>query len=126
MTRARWADNYAVPIAERVLILTPVKESARHLPHYFECLDQLEYPRDRLSLGLLESDSGDGTYDLLARRLPDLEAQYRRVTLLKRDFGFQIPPGLPRWAHHLQLERRSVLAKSRNHLLIGALADEDW
>lgn len=48
------------------------------------------------------------------------------MTLLKRDFGYRLPAGVPRWAGHLQLERRSILAKSRNHLLIGALADEDW
>lgn len=113
-------------MADRVLILTPVKQAVGHLGRYFDCLDRLSYPRDRLSLGLLESDSTDGTYEALAARLRELKARYRRVSLLKRDFGFTLPAGIPRWAPSLQAERRAVLAKSRNHLLIAALADEDW
>nr|AKA59402.1 hypothetical protein [uncultured bacterium AB_162] len=103
-----------------------MKDATRHLDRYFEGLDGLDYPRDRLSLGLLESDSTDGTYDALARRLPELQARYRRVSLHKRDFGFRIPAGHPRWEPRFQHERRSVLAKSRNHLLMRALVDEDW
>jgi GT2 family glycosyltransferase len=113
-------------LSERVLILTPVKQAAAHIDRYLTCLAKLEYPADRLSLGLLESDSTDGTYDLLRERLPTLESRYARVTLLKRDFGFQIPAGMPRWAAPFQLSRRVVLAKSRNCLLFGALADEGW
>jgi GT2 family glycosyltransferase len=75
---------------------------------------------------LLESDSTDGTYERLAERLPELRERYRRVTLVKRDFGLRLPPGSPRWAPPLQLPRRVVLAKSRNHLLFAALDDEDW
>jgi hypothetical protein len=119
--------NVGAPgVHDRVLILTPVKQAAGHLDRYFDCLRQLDHPADRLGLGFLESDSTDGTYDALAARLPELRERYRRVTLLKRDFGFQIPDGQPRWAPHLQLQRRSILAKSRNHLLMCALTDEDW
>lgn len=110
----------------RVLVLTPVKDAAGHLDGYFEALGRLDCPLERLSLGLLESDSIDGTFDLLEERLPELRRRFRRVTLRKRDFGYRLPAGQPRWAPHLQLERRSVLARSRNHLLSGALADEDW
>jgi hypothetical protein len=109
-----------------VLILTPVKQAARHLEHYFAALERLDHPASRLSLGFLEGDSTDGTYELLAERLPQLERRYRRVTLVKRDFGFRLPDGVPRWAPPLQLARRKVLARSRNHLLFAALEDEDW
>ena len=44
----------------------------------------------------------------------------------KKDFGFFIPQGMPRWDIRIQLERRTVLAKSRNYLLFRALDDEDW
>ncbi|MGD1098572.1 MAG: glycosyltransferase, group 2 family protein, partial [Bryobacteraceae bacterium] len=37
-----------------------------------------------------------------------------------------IPVGVPRWDDRIQVERRSVLAKSRNRLLFHALDDEDW
>ena len=111
---------------DRVLVLTPVKDAAPHLDRYLALLDALEHPRDRLSLGLLESDSDDGTYAVLAARRADLERRYARVTLLRHDFGFAVPFGAPRWSAPVQLPRRVVLAKSRNRLLFGALRDEDW
>ena len=109
-----------------MLILTPVKQAAQHLDRYFELVGRLSYPRDRLSVGLLESDSTDGTYELLQARLPALRESFGRVTLTQRHFNFQIPSGSPRWAQPLQLARRTILAKSRNHLLFAALRDEDW
>ncbi|MGH2888515.1 MAG: hypothetical protein ACRDNJ_02705 [Solirubrobacteraceae bacterium] len=109
-----------------MLVLTPVKQAASHLDRYFDRLGRLDYPRDRLSLGLLEGDSTDDTYELLATALPSLRASYRRVTLAKWDSGFQLPPSSPRWAPPLQLPRRVVLAKARNRLLSAALADEEW
>lgn len=43
----------------------------------------------------------------------------------KRDFGFRIPPHVPRWSPELQVERRATIARSRNHLLSRALDDEE-
>jgi hypothetical protein len=113
-------------VAPRVLILTPVKEAAHHLDRYLAGLERLTYPRPELSLGLLESDSRDGTFALLSARLARLRARFCRVTLLQHHFDFHLPPGVPRWAPPHQLQRRSVLARSRNRLLSGALEDEDW
>ena len=112
--------------ADRVLILTPVKQAAAHLNAYFAGLERLTYPTDALSVGLLESDSTDATYQELVARLPELERRYRRVTLVKRDFDYRPPSNTQRWAPPFQLARRIVLAKSRNHLLFTALEDEDW
>jgi hypothetical protein len=109
-----------------VLILTPVKQAAGHLDRYFELVSALAYPRHRLSLGLLESDSTDDTFALLQSRLPALRARFARVTIAQRHFGFQIPEETPRWAPPWQLARRVTLAKSRNHLLFAALRDQDW
>lgn len=109
-----------------MLILTPVKQAAASLDRYFELLEQLSYPHERLSLGLLESDSTDGTFERLETELPALQSRFAHVTLVRRDFGFQIPAGAPRWAPPFQLARRVVLAKSRNHLLFAALRDEEW
>lgn len=113
-------------MAPRILILTPVKEAAHHLDAYLAGLDRLTYPRAALSLGLLESDSRDGTFELLSARLERLREGFRRVTLLRHHFGFHMPPGVPRWAPAHKLERWGVLARSRNRLLMGALADEEW
>ena len=112
--------------SERVLILTPAKDAARHLGTYLRGVYGLTYPRRLLSLAVLEGDSADGTYELFAQHMPGLRGALRRAEIYKKDFGYRLPPGLPRYAHHLQVRRRSVLAKSRNHLLFRALDDEDW
>ncbi|HYH23441.1 MAG TPA: glycosyltransferase [Azospirillum sp.] len=110
--------------AERVLVLTPVKDAVAHLPRYLDLLGRLDHDPSRLSLGFLEGDSRDGTHDWLAARLPELQRRYRRVTLLRHDHGFR--PDGPRWAPAIQRRRREVLARARNRLLSGALGDEDW
>lgn len=114
------------PATERptVLVLTPLKDAAAFLPGYLENLRALDYPREAISLGLLEGDSEDTTPDLLRQVLPGLEAEFRRVTLVHRDFGLQLAG--PRWEPGVQRRRRSVLAKVRNHLLSRALTDEEW
>jgi len=116
----------AAALGDQVLVLTPVKDAMPHLPRYVELLEAIRYPRSLLSLGLLESDSQDGTFEQLIALKPRLTARCRHVHVSKRDFGFRIPTGVPRWAPAYQLLRRSVLARSRNHLLFRALADEDW
>jgi peptide chain release factor subunit 1 len=111
---------------DRVLILTPVKNAAVHLPQYFRLLDRVSYPGRLISLGFLESDSSDGTYRRLAARKRRLGKKFRRVDLWRRHFNLRIPEGVPRWALGFQAPRRQVLAKSRNHLLFRSLRDEDW
>lgn len=111
---------------ERVLILTPIKDGEAHLGRYLELLERLSYPAGLLSLGLLESDSVDRTFEKLVEAKPRLERRFARVGLWRKAFGFRLPPGMPRWADGIQVPRRQVLAKSRNQLLFRALADEDW
>lgn len=110
----------------RVLVLTPVKDAARHLDRYVANIEMMDYPQGSLSIGVLESDSRDGTMMSLQRLLPRLQGRGNRVTVVKRDFGFNLPPGVPRWTPAFQEMRRSVLARARNHLLFAALRDEDW
>jgi len=128
LTRLRQPDPSPAGADARptVLILTPIKDAADCLDSYCQQLTHLTYPRRLLSLGLLGGDSTDSTYMDFQMRLPALRSQFRRVGLWKRDFGYQIPPGRPRWAPEIQVERRTVLAKSRNHLLFHALDDEAW
>jgi hypothetical protein len=109
-----------------VLILTPVKDAADCLDGYFRRLLRLTYPHHRISVGLLESDSADATFSDLKRHARAFRKEFRRIGLWKKDFGYQIPPGVPRWAPEIQVERRRVLAMSRNHLLLRALDDEAW
>ena len=112
------------PSDAKVLILTPMKSAQRHLDGYFAGLDRLTYPRRLLSLGILESDSTDDTFADTERRVK--AESFRRTTVVKKDFKFQIPADTPRYAAIYQPTRRAVLARSRNHLLFRALDDEDW
>jgi hypothetical protein len=112
--------------AARILILTPVKDAVRYLERYFANLAALDYPHSRISLGLLEGDSRDDTFAQLTARMPGLQGGFRQVGLWKRDFGYRMPEGLPRWQPEFQVMRRSILARARNHLLFRALDDEDW
>lgn len=110
----------------RVLILTPVKNATRHLVTYFSCLDRLSYPKSAISLGFLESDSDDGTFDELTEHLRGRRNDYASVGIWQRDFGYRLPSGFPRWTHAFQIARRKTLAKARNHLLFHALEEHDW
>lgn len=108
----------------KVLILTPMKTARRYLDTYFSALARLTYPRRLLSLGILESDSSDNTYAHVGARLAG--EGFRRKVLVKKDFGFQIPPGFSRHSAVYQPTRRATLARARNHLLFRALDDEEW
>lgn len=111
---------------DKILILTPVKDVEAHLETYFTNLDRLFYPHELISLGFLESDSRDRTFSILESKLPELNRKFRKAELWKKDFGFMIPEGTPKWTGGIQKERRTALALSRNHLLFRALQDEDW
>lgn len=108
-----------------LLVATPIKNGAPYIDRYFGLLRSLAVDPARLSIAILEGDSSDGSWDRLCAMRDDLEARYRRVTLMRHDFGYRLPPG-PRYQPSGQERRRSVLAKARNRLLAGALADEDW
>jgi GT2 family glycosyltransferase len=115
-----------MPGRPTVLVLTPVKQAAAHLEAYFRALGGIDHPAELVSLGMLEGDSDDGTYELIAERLPELRSRYRRATLVRWDSGFRMPVEAQRWAPPFQLPRRVVLARARNRLLMAALDDEDW
>ena len=132
--RVRRRSGRAAPVGRlgpsrmspRILIATPVKDATPHLDTHFGLFDRLRYPRARITLAYLESDSQDGTLEALRARLAQMGRRYRRCRLLKQDMGFHLPPGMSRWTHEIQLVRRAALARSRNHLLSRALDDEDW
>jgi peptide chain release factor subunit 1 len=111
---------------QTVLILTPVKNATGFLDTYFAGLDKLTYPASSISLGFLESDSDDGTFERIQELLGPLGCRYASVEIWQKDFNFRIPHGLPRWTDAFQMPRRKILAKARNHLLFRALKDQDW
>ena len=72
---------------DHILIRTPAKDAGPVLVGYFSALAKLSYPRELISLGFLESDSRDDTYELLTQQAARLAGLY-----WKRDFGVRIPP----------------------------------
>jgi len=115
-----------VEYKDKILILTPIKDAEKFLDCYRKSVYRLTYPHELISIAFLESDSMDNTYSRMLQNLSELKGHFSSVSLWKKDFGFHIPSGTPRWAEYIQKERRRVLAKSRNHLLFHALTDEEW
>lgn len=114
------------PVDTSVLVLSPVKNAARHAPGYVDRVLALNRPGGGLSVAVLVSDSDDGTADAFRSEFERLQAQGIPARVFERDFGYRIPEGVPRWEPSIQLERRKILALSRNHLLFAALGDEEW
>ena len=111
---------------ETIIILTPVKNATTCLESYIRGIRSLDYPHERISLGVLESDSTDETFGQFQAALAELEQDFASAKIWKKDFNFHIPIGKNRWDRDIQQERRSILAKSRNHLLFRALEEHDW
>jgi glycosyltransferase involved in cell wall biosynthesis len=126
LARRSRAGSTVVDHKATVLILTPVKDAEDCVAGYCTLLREITYPHHLISIGFLESDSSDNTLAALERKLPGLQREFRRVGLWKTDFGYHVPPGIHRGAAPIQGERRTILARSRNHLLFHALDDEDW
>jgi hypothetical protein len=103
-----------------------MKSARRFLDSYFAGLEKLTHPHSSLSLGILEGDSSDDTFEEVKQRLEQACQGFRRKVLVKKDFGFSMPKATHRHAAVFQDQRRAVLARARNHLLSRALRDEDW
>ncbi|RYG51165.1 hypothetical protein EON67_03925 [archaeon] len=139
-----------------VLILTPVKNAAKHLPRYFANLASLDYPAASISLGIMDSDSADSVDpadEAAVRALTKTDAEVaqllhggssksgtwmrllRELPALRERYRsvtlFQHDYGMrlareDRHTPSVQLARRIIMAKSRNQLLQLCLCDEEW
>lgn len=117
-------DSSSLPLNhDHVLILTPLKNAAAYLPTYFELVDQLEYPKSKLSLAFLVSDTTDDTVAILRAQQQQLKHRYHSFHIYEKDFNFELPEG-QRHQFELQPLRRSFMARSRNYLLSTALRPE--
>ena len=52
----------------KVLVLTPIKDADQFLDTYIALLENLDWPRDSLAIGVLESDSADQTWTTSTRK----------------------------------------------------------
>ena len=98
-----------------MVIATPMKNCNKELHHYFGALQTLTYPLSRITLAILESDSVDGTQELLTTLLHDKGTLFKNVIFSSFDEGYVSPAD--RHSFEVQLARRQVLARARNRLL---------
>ena len=116
---------------ERVLVLTPLRDSAYYLPKYFDLLSELTYPHDLIDLAFLVGDSTDDTLAVLAAELNRIQSRtdsipFHHVTIIQKDFGNTFG-GMDVESRHgfaAQGPRRKAIARARNYLLYSALKPE--
>ncbi len=129
---------------QRILILVPCKDVEKFLPILESNLLGLTYPKHLLSIGFLEGDSKDNTYQALQNIKQNLSESFAEVFLLQHSFAageftkeelnqgelnqeeFKkvAPRDSQRWKMRKQLKRRSIIAQVRNYLLKKCLNDK--
>lgn len=113
---------------ERVLLCTPLRDAAPHLPMFFAHLRNFTYPHHLIDLAFLVSDSKDETVEMLTRMLealqadPDPSQPYGEISVIYKDFGQAVGQDVEsRHGFAAQAGRRKLMARARNWLLSAAL-----
>lgn len=116
------ADARSVNLA----VLIPVRDVEPHLARCFELIERLDLPRERVKLVFCEGDSKDRSYALLEAYVARARTRFRDARLLKLDLGRNIEHR-KRWLPESQRQRRSGIARVRNHLIRHGLDEtDDW
>lgn len=117
-----WEDG------ERVLLCTPLRDAASHLPMFFSHLRNLTYPHNLVDLAFLVSDSKDHTLELLSSMLrelqedPDPNQAFGEISVIQKDFGQKVTQDFEsRHGFAAQASRRKLMAQARNWLLSATL-----
>ncbi|EFR02430.1 mannan polymerase II complex ANP1 subunit [Nannizzia gypsea CBS 118893] len=113
---------------ERVLLCTPLRDAAPHLPMFFSHLRNFTYPHHLIDLAFLVSDSKDDTSGLLTKLLeelqndPDPRQPYGEISVIEKDFGQKVNQDVEsRHGFAAQASRRKLMAQARNWLLSATL-----
>ncbi|KAL4919563.1 Anp1-domain-containing protein [Aspergillus aurantiobrunneus] len=113
---------------DRVLLCTPLRDAASHLPMFFSHLRNLTYPHHLIDLAFLVSDSKDRTNEMLLEMLeemqhdPDRDMPYGEISVIQKDFGQHVNQDVEsRHGFAAQAERRKLMAQARNWLLSATL-----
>ncbi|KAL2819099.1 Anp1-domain-containing protein [Aspergillus granulosus] len=113
---------------ERVLMCTPLRDAASHLPMFFSHLRNLTYPHHLIDLAFLVSDSKDQTNEMLLEMLeelqhdPDQDMPFGEISVIQKDFGQQVNQDVEsRHGFAAQAGRRKRMAQARNWLLSATL-----
>ena len=120
----------AVINEERVLILTPLRDAAPHIPKYFDLLSELSYPHELIDLAFMVSDSHDDTLAVLSAELDRVQKRtdgipFRSALILEKDFGAETSQSVEeRHGFAAQGPRRKSIGRARNYLMYAALKSE--
>ncbi|PGH02340.1 hypothetical protein AJ80_08862 [Polytolypa hystricis UAMH7299] len=113
---------------ERVLLCTPLRDAAPHIPMFFAHLRNFTYPHHLIDLAFLVSDSSDDTIDVLVNMLEELQADpdpnmhYGEISVIEKDFGQVVNQDVEsRHGFAAQASRRKLMAQARNWLLSATL-----
>lgn len=126
------SDNVGTSVGwereERVLLCTPLRDAAPHLPMFFAHLRNFTYPHHLIDLAFLVSDSKDNTESLLTELLEGLQHDenpkmaYGEISVIHKDFGQLVGQDVEsRHGFAAQASRRKLMAQARNWLLSAAL-----
>lgn len=100
-----------------VLLAVLAKQKELTLPLYLQCIDRLEYPKDRIVLWVRTNNSTDRTREILAEWIARVGAQYSAVEFDDTD----VPEKVERFdVHEWNEERFSVLGRIRQASLRAA------
>lgn len=114
------------PTGGNIAIMVPLRDAAEHIAPFLNLVDSLDYPSDRIKLVFCEGDSKDGSWERLQTAVSPLREKYRDIVLLQKGLGTELDR-LKRHKPRFQRERRSGLARVRNHLIAHGLdARDDW
>lgn len=116
-----------VNLYKHILIGTPVKNSKPYLENYARQLVGLDYPKDKISVAIIENDSEDKSWEFLkSKTLPHLKKfPYRAVHLEKRDLGFKL-------SHHsrhlkeMSINRQKSIDMTRQYIVDKFLLDNNY
>lgn len=112
--------------APTVCCLIPVRDAEPFLDQCARLLCDLDYPKDKISIVFCEGDSVDGSWSRLQDLCARLSSRFASVKVLKKDIASDFQRS-ERWKPKLQKNRRSALARVRNHLIDEGLDEKtEW
>ena len=114
------------PGGGNIAILVPLRDAAEHIVPFLNLVASLDYPSERIKLVFCEGDSKDDSWERLQEAVVPVRARYRDIVLLQKGLGTKLDR-VKRHKPRFQRERRSGLAKVRNHILRHGLDEsDDW
>lgn len=114
------------PTGGNIAVLVPLRDAAEHIAPFLAAMQALDYPKERIKLVFCEGDSRDASWPVLQAAVEPLRSVFRDIVLLQHSVGTKIERK-KRARPGLQRERRSGIARVRNHLIRQGLdKSDDW